>query len=174
MKFKVPLLLEAVALCGVIASTSGDAAAAAPPVSNHRIRSATVDRCATAVSGEVFTQNTGCVTTSAYQKYDIISLGGSQYRIRNRGLTSELGFDICMELGIVQGGATPTMNPCIVGPVPPSQRWTITSAGSDRYRLCMSDGVNNYCLTAGAAGTNIRVEQPSSSLAAFQVWRFLP
>lgn len=171
MKFKVPLILGAVALCGAISASSRDAEAVPPGAAvNHRIRNAFVDRCQTAVPGEVFVQNTGCVTTSSFQRWRTVSAGGIVYAIQNVGLSNDLGFPMCEEAATPQAGVELTLNPCVPGQ--PSQQWTVIPAGPDRYRICQSDGLNYYCKTAGAAGTNIRLEQYGNN--PLQIWRFLP
>ena len=177
MRLDVSLLLGVVALCGAISLSSREAAAV-PPLDavNHRIRTASGDRCQTAVQSEGAVQSTTCGGGNL-QRWHLNWLWGNTFTIENVGLSDSLQTPQCSTVTSLESGAVVTMNDCITDPEdgdPSTQRWDISPAGNDRYRICQTDtgtGVT-YCTQAGFAGPNLQMRPLSGSSA--QVWRFVP
>lgn len=161
------LLFACTAALGGAITLSGDASAQS--FFAHRLRSVATDRCATVAPGELVLINTGCGTSSTFQKYDITTTGHKR-TIKNVGLTSALGQAMCVTLGVPEAGAEPTMTTCDGSS---SQQWTVFLASPGQHQFCMADVTGAfYCLQAGGAGTNIAVQLKSNNLN--QRWRILP
>jgi hypothetical protein len=110
---------------------------------------------------------TGCSTTSAFQRWDLLPESGDLYSVRSVGATEDLGVEICLTLGVPQPGAMPTLNPCDESV---SQQWSVVGAPGAPVGVFISLG-GEY-LEAATGGSGVVMAPPSGG--PLQRWRIVP